>query len=76
MTTGLEDISEGGTPLRDNLSIQAPGAQRLRFDRRALNDFKLAYEANKDEHEFEFDGHSFVPGYAKYLIEYLESRLA
>lgn len=34
--------------------------------------YKLAVEKNEDT--FEFDGKTYVRGYAKYLIEYLESK--
>lgn len=44
-----------------------------------LERFKRTYDAAVETRfsyndTFEFDGHTFVVGYAKYLIEYLESR--
>lgn len=42
-----------------------------------LNRFKIAYEkAGKEKlDQFVFDGNTYVVGYAKYLIQYLESQL-
>lgn len=41
-----------------------------------LERFKRVYQANKTAKSFEFDGHEFVPEYAKYMIEYLEAQYA
>ncbi len=43
-----------------------------------LEKFKQVYElarAHGPNYIFEFDGHEFVVGYARYLIEYLDSRM-
>ena len=45
----------------------------LEFSRKRFERFKVAYEkavADKLE-QFTFDGHAFVTGFAKYVIEYL-----
>ena len=43
-----------------------------------LKRLKAAYELHKDAGKdavFEFDGEQYVVNYAKYLIEYLETRM-
>jgi len=49
----------------------------ISWDRAKLERFKQAYKKAVDARSdtFTFDGHDFVVGYAKYLIEYLEGRL-
>jgi hypothetical protein len=50
----------------------------ITWDRPMLERFRKAYAkaaASKDD-VFTFDGHDFVLGYAKSLIEYLDGRLA
>ena len=54
----------------------------VNWDRDKLSRFERAYRdymnqkgASRDG-TFQFDGHEFVAGYAKYLIEFLERRLA
>jgi hypothetical protein len=48
------------------------------WDRPTLDRLKKRYdEAVRDhEYKFTFEGDEFLTDYAKYLIEYLESRLA
>lgn len=62
-----------------NMSTPAPGALPT------INWTRPKLERLKDHHaaavrvslpKFEFDGHMFDTSYAKYLIEYLEGRLA
>lgn len=43
----------------------------IAWTRPMLQRFKKAYQACQGD-RFMFDGHEFVKGYAKYLIEYLE----
>lgn len=50
----------------------------VQWDKAKLAKFKAAYERaklNPLTDVFQFEGHDFVLGYAKYLIEYLESHL-
>jgi hypothetical protein len=49
----------------------------INWDRPMLERFKKAYAAtpNDPNHVFVFDGHEFLRSYAKYLIEFLESKL-
>lgn len=43
--------------------------------RRFKEEYAKQQAGGKDKHAtFKFDGHEFVMGYAKYLIEYLELR--
>jgi hypothetical protein len=52
---------------------------KINWDRSMLERFKKAYADTKGFHDgyiFVFDDHEFVKGYARYLIEYLESELA
>ena len=48
----------------------------LNFDRAKLKKFKAAYDQHKDDPDriFEFEGHEFLAGYARHLIEYLETK--
>ena len=40
-----------------------------------LREFKKVYKAFKDHKaSFKFEGNEYYPGYAKYLIEFLEGR--
>lgn len=50
---------------------------RLAWTRPMLTRFRTAYQAARatQADTFEFEGHAFVVGYAKYLIEYLDARL-
>lgn len=50
----------------------------INWTRPKLERFKTAFEAalKQKGDTFSFDGNEFVKGYAKYLIEYLESVLA
>ncbi len=49
----------------------------INWNRPMLERFKKAYSeaAGNDNSIFIFDGYEYVKGYARYLIEYLESRL-
>ena len=52
----------------------------IAWDRPMLKRFKTAYKAACEtpgdaSDVFTFEGHEFVIGYAKYLIEYLEGQL-
>lgn len=49
----------------------------MRFSKADLKRLKVAYKQAVDagQDQFTFDGHEFVVGYAKYLIEYLEGAL-
>lgn len=45
------------------------------FDRAKLARLKAALKRHVGEHQpFTFEGHEFLPSYARYLIEYLESQ--
>jgi hypothetical protein len=48
----------------------------IQWTRPKLERLKEEYEKHKGDREatFTFDGHVFVVGYAKYLIEYLEQQ--
>jgi hypothetical protein len=48
----------------------------INWTRPMLDRFKVAYQhaAGKQHSQFEFDGNLFVVGYAKYLIEFLETK--
>ena len=48
----------------------------ISFTFKEFNAFKKEYEKVKDNKDFIFDfkGHKFLVGYAKYLIQYLEGR--
>lgn len=50
----------------------------MTFNSFTLKHFKNAYDrARREGHEeFSFDGQQYLVSYAKYLIEYLESRLS
>jgi hypothetical protein len=58
----------------------APNKNYITWTRPKLERFKQAYQSAKatgevighDPETFTFEGNEFVPGYAKYLIEYLE----
>lgn len=52
----------------------------INWDRPMLERFKKVYNKTVEEKKtaqdtFMFDGHEFVVGYSKYLIEYLEDKL-
>jgi hypothetical protein len=49
----------------------------ITWDRQMLDRFKIAYQqaVQSQRETFFFDGHEFLVGYAKYLIEYLEQSL-
>lgn len=47
----------------------------IEWDRDKLESFKRTYAANKNRGVFTWDGHEFLTAYAKYLIEYLETKL-
>ncbi len=50
----------------------------ISWDKQKLARFRRAYNDTKGfgpNYIFEFDGREFVVGYAKYLIEYLDSKL-
>lgn len=51
---------------------------QIEWTRPKLERLKKAYRSAVDDKLkiFEFEGHEFIPGYAKYLIEYLEGRLS
>jgi hypothetical protein len=49
--------------------------EMVRWDLAKLARFKRLYAKNMDAEAFMFEGDEYVPGYAKYLIEYLETRL-
>jgi hypothetical protein len=52
--------------------------ESILWDRPMLERFKAEYakQHNRGPHDtFTFDGHELVIGYAKYLIEYLETQL-
>lgn len=44
------------------------------WTRDMLKRFKRTYVHNVAQEGFMFDGHHFITGYAKYLIEYLTGR--
>lgn len=49
----------------------------VEWDKVKLEKFKAAYERaklNPLTDVFSFDGHEFVLGYAKYLVQYLEEK--
>lgn len=49
----------------------------IKWTRPLLTRFRAAYQAARavQAETFTFEGHAFVVGYAKYLIEYLDARL-
>ena len=53
----------------------------IEWDKEKLESFKKAYKVCEREDgsynctSFTWSGHEFVPGYAKYLIEFLEEKL-
>ena len=62
----------------ENERMIVPGSQgSIWFERAKLNQFIMAYEQTpgNDLAVFMFDGMEFIKGYAKYLIEYVGSRL-
>lgn len=50
----------------------------IEFTPASFDAFKKLYEKNAAarSENFEFEGHTFVTGYAKYMIEYVEGRHA
>ena len=55
-----------------------PAEPVIDWDRKKLDRFKKAYKKAKLHpltDVFTFEGHEFVLAYAKYLIEFLESKL-
>ena len=46
------------------------------FTEKTLKEFEIAYEkALKAQHNtFVFEGNEYLPGYAKYMIEYLKTK--
>lgn len=50
----------------------------ITFTQESFKAFKAEYEKHKDNQEsvFQFEGKSFVVGFAKYLIEYVEMQIA
>ena len=60
--------------------LTAKDSRVIEWDRPKLERFKKVYSAavaqRTNDDVFEFDGHEFNIKYAKYLIEYLDSRLA
>jgi len=67
--------------MKPNETLDKQGS--ILWDRPMLERFKTTYNHVKASGEtigyapdsFTFEGHEFVPGYAKYLIEYLEGQL-
>ncbi len=53
-------------------------SEEIMMNRSKLEKLRTAYlEAlDKTVEIFTFEGHELVPGYAKYLIQYLETKLA
>jgi hypothetical protein len=53
-----------------------PSGKVIKWTRPMLARFKVAYQhaAGAGKTQFEFDGNLFVVGYAKYLIEFLETQ--
>jgi hypothetical protein len=47
----------------------------ISFTRASLLQFTSAYNSNRGASRFQFDGNWFVPGYARYLIEYASGQL-
>lgn len=49
----------------------------MNWDKQILDEFEKAYNraVENKESEFEFKNHEFLVSYAKYLIEYLKSKL-
>jgi hypothetical protein len=48
--------------------------QSIQFTRAKVRALRKAYEATDGE-TFTFEGHEFLVGYAKYLLEYLEGEI-
>jgi hypothetical protein len=44
------------------------------FDEAKLTRLKAALKKHVGDDPFEFEGHTYLPSYAKYLVEYLETR--
>lgn len=57
--------------------MRFPATIMVSFDREKLERLKVSYgeavRLNADS--FRFDGNEYIVGYAKYLIEYLDSQL-
>jgi hypothetical protein len=49
--------------------------QHFNFNKEKLKRFKKAYEDNKNEDTFDFEGYQILPSYAKHMINFLEKEL-
>jgi len=49
--------------------------EEIEWTKEKLNAFEKVYKKNKDKEVFVFEGAPFIPDYAKYLIEYLKTKL-
>lgn len=49
----------------------------MNWDKQKLDEFEKAYERALENNlnEFEFENHEFLVSYAKYLIEFLKTKL-
>lgn len=70
-------LKTGPTSFTDSWNAQA---ESITWDARKLASFKRSYARAsrglaRPESTFTFQGHEFVLGYAKYLIQYLDSKL-
>jgi hypothetical protein len=50
--------------------------QNISFDRAKLERLKARMAETGNSETFMFEGHEFVRGYARYLVEYLEGEFA
>lgn len=47
---------------------------KIQWDRAKLDRLKSALSNCTDDNPFEFEGFVYLPSYARYLVEYLETR--
>ncbi len=59
-------------PANDN-----EGGRSIHFDKAKRNRLRAAYEAAKGlgKDQFTFEGHEYLVSYARYLLEYLDTKL-
>lgn len=73
-----EATEEAGPRPTQNTITAGPENQLIKFDRKKYKKLQMAYNravaAEKDQ--FKFDDNDYVTRYAKYLLEYLDDRLA
>ena len=72
------DGNEPGEKPENAFVRSGPEGPELIVDRKVLNELRVAYnDALTDKvDQFNFRGHDLIVPYAKYLIEYLDTRIA